>query len=279
MPACPMSNSCIIVVGQSGFLSQPILSQLRSNTVRHLSLSLRSFDQAAVTRDLSEVSRDTKIKVLFASWPTSLPYNDPGHISYYEDTFCPFFKFLLSKYSNLSVVNLGTCLEYGMLEGPLSESTLPFPSTALGSAKLLCYNFLKSRVPSGNLIHLRIFYPYSFDLPRRGSITWHIKNAIQLGDNSFRMSHGEQRRDFISLHSTTALLYQIVTYKDYYPVDLLNIGSTKPTKVIDLVESCFKYHKTSLPLERGFYQVPSYEPNCFYASHTPSANRFLQCLA
>lgn len=274
-----MSNTYFIVVGQSGFLSLPILSKLRSNAVEYLSLSLRSFDEATVSRHFSEVNSDAKIKVFFASWPTSLPYDDSGHLSYYEHTFCKFFEFLLSRYTNLSVVNLGTCLEYGLLEGPLSESTLPSPSTALGSAKLLCYNFLKSRLPSGKLIHLRIFYPFSFDLPRHGSITWHVKNAIEQGASSFRMSHGEQQRDFISLQSITTLLYQITTFNNPYPVDLLNVGTTKPTKVIDLVESCFKYHKASLPLERGFYQVPSYEPNCFYASHTSSAKRFLKCLA
>lgn len=242
-------------------------------------LSLRAYNKTKVEATLRQLPKDKQIKVYFASWPTNESYESSTHIEYLERTVKPFFTELLAKFPKAHVVSLGTCLEYGLKEGALVESTKPEPTTQLGAAKVATYKFLKANTVSGGLIHLRIFYPYCYENPRQGSLLWHLQNAINSEGNVFKMSHGNQMRDFISYAQITSQLYNILTFNKIYPVDILNIGTGKATKVIDLVTDYLSYHRITLPIQRGHYPIPSYEANVFYSAHDPIAREFLKCLA
>ncbi|MEI7054031.1 NAD(P)-dependent oxidoreductase [Pseudomonas koreensis] len=162
------------------------------------------------------------------------------------------------------VLVTGTCFEYGMQSGPLSESVEPQPSNPYGLAKHTLHQFLQNlqQEKPFTLQWARLFYLHG-EGQNPNSLLAALDRAINAGETSFNMSGGEQLRDFLPIASAAAYLAAIVHQRDFNGV--INCASGQPVSVRALVEQRLRERGAALKLNLGHYPYPSHEPMAFWA--------------
>src|SRR5213078_1068962 len=97
---------------------------------------------------------------------------------------------------NLTVT--GTCFEYGMKSGRLSETMMPEPANPYALAKDELRKSLENlqRSESFSLKWIRLFYMYGKG-QNTASLMAQLDTAIAKGDKIFNMSGGQQVRDYL----------------------------------------------------------------------------------
>ena len=172
---------------------------------------------------------------ILAGWPTNFPYDSHHHLDFLNEIVFPYLDQLASL-DSVRVLSFGTCLEYnGTSSSYCLESDSVSPTCNLGLAK----SMLTDKLSSLNLdfTHLRIFYPYNFDLPRENSILWHLSRHLELTpDKPFPCSLGLQYRDYfhVSLLSRVIALY--LSSPSMAP-PILNVCSGNPLMIRQLLHS------------------------------------------
>ena len=162
-----------------------------------------------------------------------------------------------------SLLVTGTCFEYGMQSGALSEELVPCPSNPYGYAKNSLrqqLEFLKSVKPF-NLTWVRLFYMYGEGQPGT-SLYPKLKEAVLRGDKVFNMSGGDQLRDYLPV---TEIARQIVRLAmKVVNAGIVNVCSGKPISVRRLVDQWLKDNGWGIKLNFGYYPYPDYEPMAFW---------------
>ncbi|WP_247267720.1 MULTISPECIES: NAD-dependent epimerase/dehydratase family protein [Pseudomonas] len=162
------------------------------------------------------------------------------------------------------VLVTGTCFEYGMQSGPLSESVEPQPSNPYGLAKHTLNLFLQNlqQEKPFTLQWARLFYLHG-EGQNPNSLLAALDRAIDAGEASFNMSGGEQLRDFLPIASAADYLATIVHQRDFNGV--INCASGQPVSVRALVEQRLRERGAALNLNLGHYPYPTHEPMAFWA--------------
>ena len=98
------------------------------------------------------------------------------------------------------VLVTGTCFEYGMQSGCLSENSITLPSNPYGLAKDTLRKFLQALQLEKpfTLQWVRLFYLYGSG-QNPDSLLSQLDRALDNGDSEFKMSGGEQLRDYLSV--------------------------------------------------------------------------------
>ena len=268
-------NLKIAVTGSSGFIGQYVLAELGKN----------QNDLVAVSRQknhLSGLSKSVRIVELDINNLNENPYEMLGcpdvliHLAWgglpnyksahhFEKELPAQFLFLeslvRSGLKNLLVT--GTCFEYGMQSGALSESMSTKPDNPYGLAKnclrkqLEC---LKKEMPF-ILTWARLFYMYG-DGQSENSLYSQLKTAISNDEMSFNMSGGEQLRDFMHVTDVARLLVVLAT--NGRDNGIVNICSGIPVSIRKLVEGWIEEKGVNISLNLGHYPYPDYEPMEFW---------------
>lgn len=162
------------------------------------------------------------------------------------------------------VLVTGTCFEYGMQSGPLSESTEPRPSNPYGLAKHTLHLFLQNlqQEQPFTLQWARLFYLHG-EGQNPNSLLAALDRAIDAGEASFNMSAGEQLRDFLAIETAASHLAAILHQRDFDGV--VNCASGHPVSVRALVEQRLHERGATLALNLGHYPYPTHEPLAFWA--------------
>jgi dTDP-6-deoxy-L-talose 4-dehydrogenase (NAD+) len=159
----------------------------------------------------------------------------------------------------------GTCLEYGMQSGCLDESLPAMPITAYGQAKDRLRQYLEKRVAADGL-HLawaRLFYLYgSGQAP--SSLYSQLRAAVENGAPEFRMSPGDQQRDFLPVDTAVVRLCALALNAPDAGVVNVCGGIAKP--VTSWVHQWLNEWNADLVLKLGDYPYPDYEPHAFWGS-------------
>jgi dTDP-6-deoxy-L-talose 4-dehydrogenase (NAD+) len=161
------------------------------------------------------------------------------------------------------VLVTGTCFEYGMQSGPLSEHTAPQPSNPYGLAKNTLRLFLQNlqQVQPFTLQWARLFYLHG-EGQNPNSLLAALDRAIDAGDDSFNMSAGEQLRDYLAIETAAGYLAAIVQQREFDGV--INCASGQPISVRALVEQRLRVRGASIQLNLGHYPYPTHEPMAFW---------------
>lgn len=162
------------------------------------------------------------------------------------------------------IIVLGSCFEYGLVDGEIREGTICLPVTLYGKAKNALHVALRDFICKGNsetqLVWLRVFYVKS---EQRG-IFGALNNAINQGAKSFQMSQGQQIRDYLTPVQVAEKIETIMRAEN--PSMIYNVCSGKPRKLIDLVNE-FRLEKSSkIEFELGVFGYLDYEPLEFWGS-------------
>jgi nucleoside-diphosphate-sugar epimerase len=162
---------------------------------------------------------------------------------------------------------MGTCLEYGLREGKLSEAMYPKPNTAYGLAKDTLrrqLEILRGQLDF-DLKWIRLFYLYGVG-QNPNSLISQLDRAIERGDETFNMSGGEQQRDYLSIERAAGYIANITIQNKI--TGIINCCSGKPTTVNELVEKRIQERKATIILNRGVYPYLDFEPFAFWGDNT-----------
>jgi len=160
----------------------------------------------------------------------------------------------------------GTCFEYGMKEGCLSEDMPCEPANAYAIAKNELRIALEKFTAEYNCSFkwVRLFYMYGKGQSPKSLIS-QLDKAIEEGDAIFNMSGGEQVRDFLPVEKVAAYIISIAMQKKV--TGIINCCSGKPVTVKEFVLEYLRERNKSIRLNLGYYPYADYEAMRFWGDN------------
>ncbi|MDR3415433.1 MAG: NAD(P)-dependent oxidoreductase [Nevskia sp.] len=200
--------------------------------------------------------------VIHLAWPGLPNYKALFH---FEESLPSDYRFLSSLVRG-GVGHLlvsGTCFEYGMQSGCLSEDLPTFPANPYALAKDSLRKFLQALAGEYKLTlqWARFFYMYGAGQNPK-SLLSQLDQAIARGDRAFNMSGGEQLRDYLPVEELAARVATLLEHPQC--TGSVNICSGQPVSVRSLVEHHLAARNVGMELNRGYYPYPDYEPMAFW---------------
>ncbi len=265
----------VAVSGASGFIGQHVLMELARHPVDVVAMVRDATKVVGVNSrtqvvqiDVKSASEDTFRAIgypdvlIHLAWGGLPNYQSLHHI---EDELPSQYRFLanLVKAGLPALVVSGTCFEYGMQSGPLSESLETRPHNPYGYAKDALrrqLEFLRQPRPF-LLTWARLFYLYG-DGQSETSLWPQLKRAVAQGEEVFNMSGGEQLRDYLHINHAAKHLVSLALKKAN--LGTVNICSGNPSSVRSLVEGWIRKNGWRISLNLGHYGYPDYEPMAFW---------------
>jgi dTDP-6-deoxy-L-talose 4-dehydrogenase (NAD+) len=267
----------VAVTGASGFLGRHVLAALARTDAGIVALSRTprsralvsprwtSFDLAAPPPDAFENLGRPDVLIHLA-WDGLPNYRAARHVEAELPAQSRFLRGLIAAGLKTLVVS-GTCFEYGMQSGCLSESMATMPSNPYGIAKDALRSDLEdlARSKPFDLRWLRLFYLYG-EGQAPTALYPQLRAAIARGDRKFDMSAGEQERDFMKVEDAAAAIVAAALAPQ--APHILNICSGAPVPVRRLVERWKAELSSGIELNLGAYPYPDYEPMSFWGDDT-----------
>lgn len=160
---------------------------------------------------------------------------------------------------------IGTCFEYGMQQGCLSEEMKCFPQNAYAQAKHFLNNAISKIAKDFSCTYkwVRLFYMYG-NGQSKNSLISQLEEALKNGDEIFNMSGGEQIRDFLPVEKVAENIVNIALQKKI--IGTINCCSGLPIKVKDFVKNYLQNSNKIIKLNLGYYPYADYEPMEFWGS-------------
>ena len=275
----------IAITGATGFIGQHVRNVLAKTdndvvlVVRHVErVGDKSAREEIVAADLSQARTDwfelfgRPDVVLHLAWGGLPNYMDCYHVDVELPTQLRFLTALIKSGLKKLVVT-GTCYEYGISSGALSEDQETNPNTPYGIAKdrLRKELFELRSTQHFDLTWARIFYPYGEGQSER-SIYSQLIRAISNNEKEFAIGSGTQMLDFIQVTTVAKALLAFVT--EIKGIGLINVGSGDPQTVIEFVERLICRFESNIVPKVGVINDREYESISFW-----SDNNLLDSLA
>jgi dTDP-6-deoxy-L-talose 4-dehydrogenase (NAD+) len=204
--------------------------------------------------------------LIHLAWEGLPNYTNDFHIVENLPRHIRFLKNLVKNGLN-DMTMAGTCFEYGMKEGCLSEEMECIPVNSYAKAKNLLRKELEL-LQSERFFYLkwvRLFYMYGKG-QHPNSLISQLERAIVQKEKEFKMSGGEQLRDFLAV--TLVARYIVAIALQRKVTGVINCCSGKPVSVKSFVENYLKETDQFIPLKLGFYPYADYEPMMFWGDNT-----------
>ena len=274
----------VAITGATGFIGSHILKKLNEFPIEVVAITRLVHSSLPIISNGSWVEMDIENPpdhafslmgkpdvLIHLAWQGLPNYHSYHHLESELPLQYNFLKNLVSEGLS-SIVIAGTCFEYGMQSGCLSEDLEAIPSNPYAIAK----DSLRKRLEilkvqcDFKLTWARLFYLYG-DGQSENAIYSQLKHSIQCSERIFNMSEGRQLRDFLPVEKVSQYLINLaILNKD---IGVVNICSGKPISVLELVKSWLEENHWSIELNLGHHPYPSYEPMEFWGS-----NKYLMSL-
>lgn len=159
----------------------------------------------------------------------------------------------------------GTCFEYGMQSGELSELTEVKPDNCYALAKNTLHQKLEAlnSSKSFNLIWGRLFYLYG-EGQAMSSLKPQLERAVNSGEPRFNMSGGEQIRDFLEVREAAQYIVNLSLMER--DIGVVNICSGQPISVKNIVQKWIHENDWPIEMNLGYYPYADFEPMEFWGN-------------
>lgn len=267
----------ILVTGATGFVGRHLVKALldRGCQVRAVARNIEVarnmpwFDQVefiaadvhAQDLDIAQLTHEVDALAHLA-WPGLPAYQGLFHLEH--NLFADYAFIKAAVVSGVGQVLItGTCFEYGLQNGELSEDTDAKPANPYGLAKHSLRLFLEAfgREQSFALQWVRLFYLHG-EGQSPNSLLASLDRAIDAGDARFDMSAGDQLRDYLPIEQAARNLAAVIQRPDFSGV--LNCCSGKPISVRAMAEQRVAQRHSSIGLNLGHYPYSVHEPLAFW---------------
>lgn len=273
----------ILVTGATGFVGQHVVRQLlatghtvlATGTNRSKAARFDWFDRVTFVPYSLPVAGESQNLFDFFGRPDALIHLTWQGLPNYKATFhfeqnlFPQYLFLKNLIQNglNNITVTGTCFEYGMQNGCLSETLPALPANPYALAKDTLRRMLEAlqTEQSFSLKWVRLFYMHG-EGQNPNSLLPLLDRAIRAGESTFRMSGGEQLRDYLPITAVAGHLGRIAGQTTVSGV--INCCSGEPISVRRLVENHLNERGTAITLQLGHYPYPDYEPMAFWGDAT-----------
>ena len=269
----------VAVTGASGFVGRYVLAALakcdvaiiahartpRTERVGPASPRWSYFDLAPAAEDgFARLGRPDI--VIHLAWDGLPNFTAPRHFENELPAQSHFLRGLIESGLRRLVV-FGTCLEYGMQPGCLSEDMTALPASPYGLAKDALRRELQfiSTLTPFDLRWLRLFYLYG-EGQAPTSLYSQFRDAVARGDRTFAMSPGDQVRDFLKVEDAAEAIVDVALARK--APRILNVCSGRPTTVRSLVEQWRTDAGADIELKLGVHGYPAYEPFAFWGDNS-----------
>ncbi|MFT4091996.1 MAG: NAD(P)-dependent oxidoreductase [Niabella sp.] len=273
----------VLVTGATGFIGSYVVNELLQRGITVIATSLNK--EKAQQKDWFlkthyhpfDISKFAKANNLFEyfyepdciihlAWEGLPHYKSEHHLAENLPLHKPFLKQLIEGGAkNINIT--GTCFEYGMQEGCLSEDMPALPDNNYAIAKNELRIFIEELQQqfSFSFKWLRLFYMYGKG-QAANSLIPQLEAALQRGDEIFNMSGGEQVRDFLRVEQVAKYIVDVSLQTAV--TGIINICSNRPVTVKELVLNYLKEKNSSIKLNPGYYPYPDFEPMKFWGSNS-----------
>ncbi len=273
----------VLVTGATGFVGQHVVRQLladghsviASGTDMAKASRFDWFERVTFVPYALPAAGDTQDLFALFGQPDALIHLAWQGLPNYKATFhfeqnlFPQYLFLKNLVQN-GLTNLtvtGTCFEYGMQNGCLSETDASLPANPYALAKDTLRRMLEAlqTEQAFTLKWVRLFYMYG-EGQNSKSLLPLLDQALLTGEPMFRMSGGEQLRDYLPVTKVADYIGQIALQT--YVSGIINCCSGEPISVRRLVENYIRDRNATIALQLGHYTYPDYEPMAFWGDAT-----------
>ena len=274
--------SLILVTGATGFIGDYVVRELLENGHDVMATSGNA-DRAASKDWYNKVSYkeldfgrvhagvnyfeyfDNPDMVIHLAWEGLPNYRSLFHYEVNLNRHYSFLKNLVvNGCRNLTVT--GTCFEYGMKNGCLTEDMLTDPANPYGLAKDTLNKFLRelSKAEPFALKWVRLFYLYGPG-QNAGSLFSQLQKALDNNEPVFNMSGGEQVRDYLPVEVAAEYIVKIALQDAI--TGNINCCSGKPVTIKEMVHDHIRKTGKKIELNLGYYPYPDYEPMAFWGDN------------
>jgi dTDP-6-deoxy-L-talose 4-dehydrogenase (NAD+) len=279
----------VLVTGATGFIGNYVIEELLKHKIDVIATSLNE----AKARQQLWFDNVKYIPFDFAQFDSATNYflyfNEPDALihlaweglpnytsSFHTEENLPKHKALLKnliEHGVRDVTVTGTCLEYGMQQGCLSEDLPAQPSNFYSIAKNELRIFIEALLQQYNFSFkwIRLFYMYG-EGQSKNSLLSQLDKAVKNGDEVFNMSGGEQTRDYLPVETVAEYIVKIALQKKVEGI--INCCSGIPITIKDFVEQHLRKTGKSIKLNLGYYPYTDYEPMHFWGN-TEKLNKAL----
>jgi dTDP-6-deoxy-L-talose 4-dehydrogenase (NAD+) len=253
----------VLVTGATGFVGNKLINLLLSQDINVIATSsdiskaksFNWFNQVEYHElDFKNLNGKTNYYSFFnqpdllihLAWEGLPNYKQPFHVEENLPRHIHFLKNMIENgLKDLTVT--GTCLEYGMQEGCLTESMDALPIVAYAIAKNKLRIELTELCDKFNVVFkwVRLFYMFGKGQGSNSLFT-QLDNAIDQNLDVFNMSGGEQERDFLPVEEMVSLISDISFQEKVTGV--INCSSGNPIKVKQLVEKLITLKSSKIKL-------------------------------
>ena len=264
----------ILVTGGSGFIGKYILKDLRKKKIKIYASYFKNKLKKnkylkPIKIDLNQIKKKDiaryKIeKIIHLAWQNLENYHDVSHEKQILEKQKRFIE-LVVKNGCKNLIIAGTCYEYGLISGKISENTRCYPVCSYGSGKnsLRQYVLKLQKKFKFKLTWFRVFYIYGIN-PNKNTLT-----SILLKKNKIKtpiILNKKIERDYIDINYVSKIFVKILQKNRNYGI--VNLSSGKKVSLKQLVKFLSqKYNIKPLVKFKNTKQRP-FEPEIFYGDNS-----------